>query len=154
MLRASFLDKSFAYYSTGPLTHIEPEQEALFLLIPDADRTTEVLPPASYRTAGYRVETLDIMRKIQHVFHSPISPISDRQVPMALAMLTRNDTGTSCWLCLDGHTVYRCAYFTLEQVLFTAHRNLEHRTTADAGIERLLMQEAQKINPASYLARL
>lgn len=50
--------------------------------------------------------------------------------------------------------MYCCSYLPYGQQLFTAHRNFEHRTTADAETGRLLMQRAQEIDPAPYLARL
>lgn len=75
-------------YSTGSPTSFEPEQDP-FLPSPDADCTTEVLTKARYRTAYDRDETLDTVRKRQHIFSSRILPMSERQVCKGRAMLTQ-----------------------------------------------------------------
>lgn len=77
MLIANSLDKRFEDYNTQTLTSLEPEQDP-FLLLPDADRITEVSTPASYPTADDGVETLGITTKVPHVFVSRISTMSSR----------------------------------------------------------------------------
>lgn len=57
MLIASPLDKQFEGYSTEMPTSLGPEQNP-FLLVPDAERISELLTPASYRTTDDGVETL------------------------------------------------------------------------------------------------
>lgn len=94
MLIASPLHETPKDYSTGPPTPFDPEQDA-FLLLPDAARSSEVSTPGSYRTADDGVETLDTTKKIQQVFTSSISSMSDRQLREAFAMLIQHDTGIS-----------------------------------------------------------
>lgn len=95
------------------------------MLSPDAEGTSELTTPTSYRTADDGVQTLDVTTRIPHAFllRSPFT--SDRAVRETLAVLTQNDTGVSCWLCRDEHAIYRRLYLTLEQQLFMAYRNLE-----------------------------
>lgn len=153
MLIANPLDEPLEDYSTGPPSRFEPEQDP-FSLLPEADRTTEILTPASYCIADDRVETLYITTKKKHLLPLRILLMSGQQVRETLAMLTQNDTCIPCWLCRDGDTMYRCPYLTFKQEFFTAYRNFKYRTAADAGTGRLLMQKAQEIDPCPYVARL
>lgn len=123
MAIADPLHKPFEGYRPGPLTSLQPEQDR-FLLLPDAGSTSETLTPASQWTADDRVKTLDFTTKIQHTCPLRIPPMSDRQVREALAFLTRNDGGTSGWLCWDGHFMYLCSYSTFKQQLLVAYRDI------------------------------
>lgn len=77
MLISNLLEKLFGDYSTRPPTSPGPEQDP-FVLLPDADGTSQVSTMATYRTGDDG--TLDIKTKMQHKFYSRILLISEGQV--------------------------------------------------------------------------
>lgn len=96
----------------------------------------DVSTPASYRTADSEVDTLDITAKVQQLVPSHVSPMPDKQVCKGFAILTQGEDDISCWLCREGHAMYRCPYLTYEQQTLTAYRvsNTAQRRTQTWGV--------------------
>lgn len=102
--------------------------------MPDIERYNPVSTPSGYGTADDGVETLDIVEYTQRFFSTSIPQLSDFQMRKALAVLTHDRFGVSCWLCKGANALYRCSYLICEQHLFMAYQNFANCSTEDSGI--------------------